>query len=172
MRLAENTTILDERLGPNFRLGEFTRSDYADRFGIDNTPRPAELECLRFQVRTIWQPARDYFRRWIQITSGFRCPELNALAGGVADSGHVLGCAGDGQVVGVAHVDLARWIAAHCDFDEVAVEYMRRGSRWVHVYTRPWERSPQKRELLTIEDLGGRKRTHAGLLTFEEAKAA
>lgn len=39
--------ISDQRLSPNFFLSEFTRSELAERMGVDNTPTPEEIEALR-----------------------------------------------------------------------------------------------------------------------------
>ncbi|MEB3211321.1 MAG: peptidase M15A, partial [Leptolyngbyaceae bacterium] len=59
------------RLTRNFTLREMTRSETADRLGLDNSPSPAEIENLRKLCLQILQPARDALGP-LTVTSGFR----------------------------------------------------------------------------------------------------
>jgi hypothetical protein len=82
-------------LTPNFTLHELTYSDTAVAHGIDNVPNDDELveltktaELLE-EIRTILGNAR------IDVSSGFRCQEVNELVGGADNSAHRWGGAAD-----------------------------------------------------------------------------
>lgn len=79
----------------NFTLKELTRSATAERNGIDNTPPPWQQERLKDLCRNILQPIRDRWGKAIYVTSGYRCPLLNKLVGGVKNSQHLDGEAAD-----------------------------------------------------------------------------
>jgi zinc D-Ala-D-Ala carboxypeptidase len=119
------------RLSEHFTLAEMTTTQQR---GIDNTPGPVEIERLQELCRTILEPLRRSFGPII-ITSGYRCPELNARIGGSKTSAHMLGLAADCHAwdPGVAIEDMARWLAASdLPFDQVIDERSGR-SRWLHV---------------------------------------
>lgn len=84
----------------NFTLAEFTRSGTASRRGIDNNlPRdllPHAEETLQMMER-IRAHLSMISRRDIpiQITSGYRCAELNAAVGSRSSSDHLTASACD-----------------------------------------------------------------------------
>ena len=83
-----------------FSLGEFTHSDTAVSLGIDNAI-PKECEAnLEHLVHCVLDPLREHWGLPIRVTSGYRCPELNAEVGGVEDSYHMDGCAADITALG------------------------------------------------------------------------
>ena len=57
------------RLSKNFTLQEFTKSQTAERKGIDNTPAEAHLENAKILFEKVVQPVRDHFGPTI-INSG------------------------------------------------------------------------------------------------------
>ncbi|MCO6525035.1 MAG: hypothetical protein J6562_08440, partial [Candidatus Schmidhempelia sp.] len=82
------------KITENFTLEEFTRSDTANKFKIDNSV-PADL-MNNIQLTAIkLELVRKALGRPIIITSGYRCQELNAKVGGVATSAHTKGLAVD-----------------------------------------------------------------------------
>lgn len=83
------------KLSENFTLSEFTRSEIADRQGIDNTPTGEVVANLQELCRKVLQPLRDAWRKPLRINSGYRCSALNKVVGGVANSQHVTGNACD-----------------------------------------------------------------------------
>lgn len=83
------------KISPNFTLNEIIASSTASKYGINNTPNAAQLECITKLVTTVLQPIRDAFGAPIIIDSGFRCPALNKKVGGVANSDHRYGAAAD-----------------------------------------------------------------------------
>src|SRR4029077_19829076 len=84
------------QLSEHFTLAELTYSDTANAQGIDNTPSTAIVDQLSDLCECTLEGIRDLLgRRPVTITSGYRCPELNAAVGGVSDSAHLYGCAAD-----------------------------------------------------------------------------
>ena len=123
------------KLSKNFSMAEFTKSQTAERKGIDNTPQGEHLEAAVALFESVVQKVRDHFGV-TTINSGYRCPELNAAVGGSATSQHCHGEAADIEVPGVANSDLANWIVDNTDFDQVILEFYTPGipdSGWVHV---------------------------------------
>ncbi|MCC8145436.1 MAG: D-Ala-D-Ala carboxypeptidase family metallohydrolase [Bacteroidales bacterium] len=79
----------------NFHLDEFVRSQTARRKGIVNTPDAGHIENLRTLCVSLLQPLRNSCGKPLYITSGYRCPELNAAVGGSSSSDHLKGKAAD-----------------------------------------------------------------------------
>ena len=88
----------------NFKLSEFFDSIAADRNGIKNEPsideRATVERNINLLVDNVLDPIRDRFCTPIIITSGYRCPKVNKLVGGVNNSQHMSGCAADFHVRG------------------------------------------------------------------------
>jgi|TARA_B110000503_G_scaffold70081_1_gene109105 zinc D-Ala-D-Ala carboxypeptidase len=123
------------QLSKNFSIAEFTKSQTAERKGINNTPQGVHLEAAKALFENVVQKVRDHFGT-TTINSGYRCPTLNAAVGGTATSQHCYGEAADIEVPGVANADLANWIVDNTDFDQVILEFYTPGipdSGWVHV---------------------------------------
>jgi hypothetical protein len=123
------------QLTQHFDLEELTKSQTGDRLGIDNVPGAAELDCLKELCEQVLEPVRAHYGP-VFINSGYRCPDLNKAVGGASASQHCLGQAADIEVPGVPNGDLAAWIVANLNFDQVILECYRKGqpnSGWVHV---------------------------------------
>lgn len=85
-----------DRITLNFRYSEFTKSDTASRLHINNAIKDWDVrDNIKALVEDILQPLRDAWGGPLFINSGYRCPELNKAAGGVATSQHVFGQACD-----------------------------------------------------------------------------
>ena len=123
------------RLSENFTMAEFTKSQTAERKGIDNTPEGEHLEAAKALFENVVQPVRDHFGPTV-INSGYRSPALNEAVGGSSRSQHCKGQAADIEVPGTPNADLAQWIVDNVDFDQVILEFYTPGipdSGWVHV---------------------------------------
>ena len=123
------------RLSENFTLSEFTKSQTAERKGIDNTPGEEHLEAAKHLFSNVVQKVRDNFGVTV-INSGYRGPELNEAIGGSERSQHCKGEAVDIECPGTANYDLAAWIQDNLDFDQLILEFYKPGipdSGWVHV---------------------------------------
>lgn len=82
------------KLTTHFTLEEFTRSDQALRMGINNQ-LPEALLGNAMEVANMMERIRSYLSEHahkdipIEVTSGFRCPVLNAVVGGSPSSDHM-----------------------------------------------------------------------------------
>jgi zinc D-Ala-D-Ala carboxypeptidase len=117
-------------LSQSFSLEQLTHSETAERERIDNTPGPDIVDNLRRLAAGLEQ-VQALLGFPLEISSAYRCPELNACVGGAKSSQHTLGQAADFTC---AHfgppLDIARAIrASDIDFDQCILEY----ARWVHV---------------------------------------
>ena len=123
------------KLTENFSLNELTKSQTAERKGIDNTPSTEHQENLKSLCTAILQPVRDYFSRVVSVSSGYRSPELCVAIGSKITSQHASGCAADFEIFGVSNKELADYIHEHLDYDQLILEYWKESdpnSGWVH----------------------------------------
>lgn len=88
----------------HFNLSEFFQSSTAAKNGIKNEPSSDEkatiVRNINLLVDNVLDPIRDMVHTPILITSGYRCPQVNRLVGGVDNSQHMSGCAADFHVMG------------------------------------------------------------------------
>ena len=146
------------KLSEHFDLSEFTASDTAARLGIDNTPSDIPLYFLHKLAQTM-EEVRSLLGKPIHITSGYRCPALNAAVGSKPSSSHVQGMACDfrcpefGTILDVIHAIQK----SNIDFDQLILEFFDGGANgWVHIGIAP----AMRKQLLTINHNG----TQAGIV--------
>ena len=124
------------KLTENFSLLELTKSQTAERKGIDNTPGPEHQENLKSLCVNGLQPIRDYFSKVVTISSGYRSPELCTAIGSKSTSQHARGEAADFEIFGVSNKELADWIHYNINYDQLILEYWKGeedpNSGWVH----------------------------------------
>ena len=123
------------KLTENFSLLELTKSQTAERKGIDNTPGPEHQENLKSLCVNVLQPIRDYFSKVVTISSGYRSPELCTAIGSKITSQHARGEAADFEIFGVSNKELADYINENLDYDQLILEYWKKedpNSGWVH----------------------------------------
>ena len=143
-------------LSNNFTLNELTKSQTATRKGIHNEPSTEHIENLIHLAKTILQPVREHFGKPVMISSGYRSPELCEAIGSSAKSQHAKGEAADFEIHGVDNKELAAWISANCDFDQLILEFYIDGdlnSGWVHCSS-SMEKS--RKQMLKAERIEGR----------------
>jgi hypothetical protein len=101
---------------------------------IDNTPSLEVTERLRALCVNVLEPLRRQFGA-IRVTSGYRCPRLNASVGGVKNSQHMRGEAADihcGSQQTAQRYYL--FISKHLVFDQLLLERrLSNGCCWIHV---------------------------------------
>jgi len=120
----------DERLTADFHLSEFLHSEKAVRLGLGNTPDALAIASIRNFLAPGMQQVRDLIGAPINISSGYRAPQVNAAVGGSRSSQHMQGLAADftAPFFGTP-IQIARAIAAsNINFDQLIQE----GS-WVHI---------------------------------------
>ena len=123
------------KLSENFSLLELTKSQTAERKGIDNTPSPEHQENLKSLCMAILQPVRDHFSKVVTISSGYRSPELCTAIGSKITSQHAKGQAADFEIFGVSNKALADYIDTELHYDQLILEYWNESdpnSGWVH----------------------------------------
>ena len=96
----------------NFSYREFERSATADAHMICNVIRTFEVRDASYElVEEVLQPLRDEIGEPIDISSGYRCPELNAfIPRSSPTSQHTKGEAADIKVRNLSPLELARTI--------------------------------------------------------------
>jgi zinc D-Ala-D-Ala carboxypeptidase len=123
------------RLSDHFTLRELTKSQIAERKDILNTCSDIEKACLQVICNEILEPVRNHYGIPFSPSSGYRCLELNREIGSADTSQHILGQAVDFEVPGVSNMDLAQWIMANLEYDQLLLEFYREedpSSGWVH----------------------------------------
>lgn len=137
------------KLTKNFKLEEFTYSLTASRLKIDNSV-PEEL-MPNIQLTAVkLELVRIALGRPIIITSGYRCPALNARVGGAANSAHTKGLAIDfHSSFGTPKQICQRLIDSGVQFDKLIQEH----NQWVHIGFSP---TKNRQIVLTAVKNGGK----------------
>ena len=151
------------RLSKNFSLQEFTKSQTAERRGIDNTPVEGHLENAKALFENVVQPVRDNFGVTV-INSGYRSGDLNYAIGGSNTSQHCKGQAVDIECPGTPNYDVAKWIEENLDFDQLILEFYTPGipdSGWVHV---SYKSEDNRKSVLTAMKENGKTVYKANLI--------
>lgn len=78
-----------------FTIKELCASTTAVCKKIDNTPNSEIVNNLTQLVDKILDPLREKYGKPINVTSGYRCPELNKILKGSNTSQHLKGLAAD-----------------------------------------------------------------------------
>ncbi len=129
----------------NFKLSEFFASSTADKNGIKNEPsldaKATVVRNINSLVDNVLDPIRDKFCPPVIITSGYRCPQVNKIVGGVNNSQHMSGCAADFHIKGFTY-SMMRQVFLNIydtmDFDQliyyrrkniIHVSYVENGNR-------------------------------------------
>ena len=123
------------KLSENFSLVELTKSQTAERKGIDNTPSPTHRDNLRSLCTNVLQPIRDHFSRVVSVSSGYRSEALCLAIGSKTTSQHAKGQAADFEIYGLSNQELAIWIHENLEYDQLILEYWKKedpNSGWVH----------------------------------------
>lgn len=128
------------KLSKNFTLEELVFSITASNHGIDNTPNAEARKCLKRLAVEVLQPIREAWGQPIVVSSGYRCPRLNAAVGGVKNSQHVLGQAADIKAAdprqnGKLHALIKRMVkSGQLNVGQLIWEYgSKTNPNWVHV---------------------------------------
>ena len=123
-------------LSANFTLQEMTKSQTAQRQGINNTPNKPHVDAMQALCQEVLEPVRDAFKRPITITSGFRSKALCQAIGSKTTSQHAKGQAADFEIRNIPNYDVACWIRDNLEFDQLILEFydgVDPNSGWIHV---------------------------------------
>ena len=126
------------KLTANITLDELTKSQNAERKGINNNPNPKQIDNIKALAINILQPVRSHYDRPLIISSGFRCAQLCVEIGSSVNSQHVAddnAAAADFEIPGVDNRELALWIKSELDYDQLILEFYKDNeptSGWLH----------------------------------------
>ncbi len=123
------------QLSGHFSLSELTKSQTAERKGIDNKPTLEHIENLTELCTQILEPTRRNFGKPMVITSGYRSEELCVAIGSKTTSQHAKGQAADFEMIGLDNKSLAKYIKDNLVFDQLILEFYTPNdpsSGWVH----------------------------------------
>ena len=126
------------KLTANITLDELTKSQIAERKGINNNPNPTQIENIKALAVNVLQPIRSHFDKPLIISSGFRCAQLCNEIGSSVNSHHVADnncAAADFEVPGVDNRELALWIKSELEYDQLILEFYKDNeptSGWIH----------------------------------------
>jgi len=139
------------KLSEHFSLIEFTRSQTASRHGIDNTPNEEQLENLKTLAKGLEDVRTKLDNNPINISSGFRCQDLNDRLGSKRTSRHILGLAADFTCDRYNNVGRVFEVLADSsiEFDQLILEY----DSWIHI-SFPKEGEQPERQVLIINKEG------------------
>lgn len=115
-----------------FTYEELIYSETAQKKRIRNKTNKAIESNLQRLVDTVLDPLRKAYGRAINVSSGYRCKEVNQAVGGVGNSQHTTGCAADITAGSrSANRELARLIVSlNLPYDQLIDE---KDYAWVHV---------------------------------------
>ena len=133
-------------LSEHFHLSEMLASETAEERHIPNTPRKDHIMAMQNLAVRCLEPTRQHFGLPIQITSGFRSPDLNKAVKGATNSQHLEGEAADITIPRrywpfcyTSQEQIARllytWMKDNIDLDQLILEHSG-PIWWVHVSCR------------------------------------
>jgi hypothetical protein len=124
------------KLSDNFSVIEFTKSQTAERKGIQNNPNEIHTIAMVELCLNVLERVRSAFGKPVTINSGYRSPALCEAIGSKSTSQHCDGEAADIEIYGVSNYDLAKYIEKNLNFDQLILECwdgIEPNSGWVHV---------------------------------------
>ena len=115
------------KLTDNFTTQEVTRSETAQRLGIDNSLSIEMLDNAYCFAKAVLQPLREHIGRPFIISSWYRCKALNEAVGGTHNSAHLKAQAVDFVIGGLSarqtyEIVLETLKTLHIPFDQLIFE--------------------------------------------------
>ena len=107
------------KLSAHFSLTEFTKSQTAERKGIDNTPDDNHIEAMEQLCHAVLEEIRYHFQKPMVINSGYRSPALCEAIGSKSTSQHAKGQAADIEIPGVDNLKLAQYIQDKMEYSSM-----------------------------------------------------
>jgi zinc D-Ala-D-Ala carboxypeptidase len=140
------------KLSEHFTLEELTRSEVAERKGLDNTPNASEVSNL-VRLAGLLEEVRALLNKPILLNSGFRSKAVNDSVGSKDTSQHRIGCAADIRVPGMTPKEVVEaCIKANIGYDQIIEEF---GS-WTHISVPNTDSTAPRRQALIIDRQGTR----------------
>jgi len=140
------------QLSEHFSLEELTRSEVAERKGLDNTPNASEIANLT-RLAALLEQVRSLLNKPIMLNSGFRSKPVNDSVGSKDSSQHRIGCAADIRVPGMTPKQVVEAIiASDIGYDQVIEEF----SSWTHISVPNTIETKPRKQALIIDKAGTR----------------
>jgi len=141
------------KLSEHFSLEEMVKSQTATRKGIPNTPSEAHTEAMRKVCENILEPVRTHYSIPFTPSSGYRSAELCLAIGSSVNSQHAKGEAVDFEVPSIPNFEVAGWVVANLDFDQLILEHYTGGNTgWIHC---SYKDADNRKEVLTFDRKNG-----------------
>ena len=140
------------QLSEHFSLEELTRSEVAERKGLDNSPNATEIANL-MRLAALLEQVRSLLNKPIMLNSGFRSKPVNDSVGSKDSSQHRIGCAADIRVPGMTPKQVVEAIiASDIGYDQVIEEF----SSWTHLSVPNTIETKPRKQALIIDKAGTR----------------
>ena len=140
------------QLSEHFTLEELTRSEVAERKGLDNTPNASEIANLT-RLAALLEEVRSLLNKPIMLNSGFRSKAVNDSVGSKDSSQHRIGCAADIRVPGMTPKQVVEAIiASDIGYDQIIEEF----SSWTHLSVPNTIETKPRKQALIIDKAGTR----------------
>ena len=135
-------------LSKYFSLREMVFSKIAEDNDIDNTPTPAILEKLKYTASQL-DKVRELLGKPVNLSSGYRCLQVNRRIGSKDSSQHVNGEAVDFkcELFGSPKNVFDKIRESNIQFDQLILEF----NSWVHI---SFVKEGGRRESLIIDRFG------------------
>ena len=153
------------RVSEHFSFAETHKSQVATRHDIDNVPLVELMPKLSAVAENILEPVRNYFGVPFSPSSWYRCLDLNRVLKSGDNSQHVRAEAVDFEIPGVSNLEVAEWVSANLEFDQLILEHYHPSdptSGWVHC---SYVHGANRNMVLTINSKG----VHPGLWNGSDA---
>jgi len=137
-----------KNLSKYFTLRELTFSKLAQDHDIDNTPDAKTLETLKYTASQL-DKVRELLNKPVNISSGYRCLQVNRRIGSKDTSQHLKGEAIDFkcELFGNPKRVFETIKASNIQFDQLILEF----NSWVHI---SFVKNGGRRECLVIDRFG------------------
>jgi len=141
------------KLSEHFTLEELTRSEVAERKGLDNTPNASEIANLVRLAAFLEEVKTVLGGKPVMINSGFRSKAVNDSVGSRDTSQHRIGCAADIRVPGMTPNEVVKAIiASGIGYDQLIREF----DAWTHISVPDMPSRPPRKQALIIDKAGTR----------------
>jgi zinc D-Ala-D-Ala carboxypeptidase len=137
-----------KNLSKYFSVRELTFSKIAEDHGIDNTPIPDILETLKYTALQL-DKVRELLNKPVNISSGYRCLQVNRRLGSKDSSQHLKAEAVDFkcELFGNPRAVFEAIRKSNIQFDQLILEF----NSWVHI---SFVKEGGRRECLIIDRFG------------------
>jgi len=117
-------------LSAHVTLAEFENSPTATTHGINNKMNESQIASAKLLCENVFEPLRIYLNTPIQISSGYRSPQLNKMIKGSLSSQH---CKAEAMDIKIGAKGF-NFIKDKLEFDQLIWEFGNdENPSWVHV---------------------------------------